>query len=92
MQYQVKSFSDKDGFDVWMTISEEPSWYNPFSQGTYRRFYGSGSCWFEIVTNKWGEQEEQHCGAWMSSVLHGLWNEQLDKQIEAKTCKSQSKQ
>ena len=74
MKYKLGAVYPKDGWDYFMTVRATPSWYN-FCDCTYTRYYGSGSQWWEAGSDR-------RVDSWMSAVLHGFWNDEMNKLTE----------
>lgn len=85
MSFEVRNMIPENDWDVVMMVIEHP--WNPWSEDKYHRFIGSGSIWHEVVKDRFNEYKKERCGMWMSGILHDLWNEQLNLQLERKNCK-----
>lgn len=72
MKYQVTSVRDKNGWDVFIDVNCVPH-LSLFGGGTTRKFFGSGSSWWEIVKDRFGDDKEERASEWWSSWLHDAW-------------------
>jgi hypothetical protein len=81
MEYKLVRMYPKDNFDEFLTVEMSPSRYNwPYQGSTYQMFYGSGSTWWESGTDR-------RVDDWTSSILHDIWNDELNKRLERKNCR-----
>jgi len=80
MNYKLKHMSPKDHFDASITVEQTPNWYNFSAETDYKRYYGSGTTWWEADTDR-------RVDVWTSGILHDLWNDELNKQLQEKNTK-----
>jgi hypothetical protein len=85
MKYEFASMYPKDNFDEILTVIAKPSWYNfnvedfNYPGESTLTFVGSGSTW-------WDQKTDRRADGWLSSILHDMWNDELNKRLERKNC------
>lgn len=80
MSFKVMSVSD-EGFDVRLVLLEK-SFFG--TDKGLRRFYGSGSTWWETVKDRFGSDKEERCNSWTSSQLHEIWRTYMNEKTAKK--------
>ena len=81
MTYEVVSATDRDKWDMSLTVKCSPT-FSIFGEATFRQFYGSGSCWREVVTDRFGDKKEVRAGETWSGWLHDAWNRELNRRLD----------
>lgn len=85
MKYEFVSMHPKDKIDEIITVNCLPSWYDITEDFAYQEsktasFVGSGTQW-------WDQKTDKRADSWLSSILHNMWNNALNKRLEKANCK-----